>query len=91
MPLRPGVWTKVDRKSFEEAVEARMREVEARARAVERAAPGLGLRLVPFSRELRILPRALEEALPFLVPRGPVYGFKAFAPAPGGARRSARS
>ncbi len=57
MSIRPGVWTRVDRESFEGAIEARMREVEARAGAVARAAPGLGLRLVPFSRELRILPQ----------------------------------
>ncbi len=83
MSLRPGAWARVDRGSFERAVEARMREVEARACVVSRAVPGLGLRLVPFSRELRVLPRGLEEALQFLVTKGPVYGFEAFASAPG--------
>jgi hypothetical protein len=85
MSIRPGVWTRVDRASFERAIEARMREVEARAGAVARAAPGPGLRLVPFSRELRILPRDLEEVAPLIVPKGPVYGFEAMAAAPGGA------
>ncbi|BBE42037.1 hypothetical protein [Conexivisphaera calida] len=84
MPLRPGVWTRVDRGSFEEAIEARMREVEARAEAAACAAPGLELMLVPFSRELRILPRELEDSLFLLMPRGPIYGFEAVAAAPGG-------
>ncbi len=76
--MRPGLWTKMDRASFEREVESRMKEVEERARRASRG----GLRLVPFARRLRLLPAWAEQLFP--VPRGPVYGFEAFAPAPEG-------
>ncbi len=79
--MRPGGWTKVDRASFEEAVRQKMKEVEARASLAPLSSK---LRLVPFSKALRILPRWLEESLPFLMPRGPIYGFEAFAFTPEG-------
>ena len=81
--LQPGEWTKVDRKLFELAMEARLSEAEGRARGAAEhildPARGLDLKLMRFSRELRLLPRELEDDLSLLVPHGIIYGLEAVA------------
>jgi len=59
--LQPGEWTRINRKLFELAMEARLSEAEGKAREatghVLDSVQGLDLKLVRFSKELRLLPR----------------------------------
>ena len=81
--LQPGEWTRIDRKLFELAMEARLSEAEGKARGATEhildSVQGLDLKLVRFSKELRLLPRELEDDLSLLIPRGTIYGLEAVA------------
>ncbi len=73
------------KEEFAREMEARLAEVEELAREGARRLLGARrpqgpeLKLVRFSRELRLLPKGLEDSIPLLVPRGVIYGLEAIA------------
>ncbi len=81
--LQPGEWTRVDRKRFELAMDARLSDAEGKVRGatghILESVQGLDLKLMRFSKELRLLPRELEDDLSLLIPRGIIYGLEAVA------------
>jgi len=72
----PGAWTRIDRDSFERAVDSAMRRAEELALGRARNM-GVELRFSRFSWGIRLLPEEVDAV--FAVPRGPVYGVEAIA------------
>ncbi|MGC9190203.1 MAG: hypothetical protein ACP5GG_05750, partial [Conexivisphaera sp.] len=81
--LQPGEWTRIDRKLFELAMDARLSEAEEKARGatghILDSVQGLDLKLMRFSKDLRLLPRELEDDFSLLIPQGIIYGLEAVA------------
>jgi hypothetical protein len=77
-PPPRGAWTRIERESFEREVEAVLSEVESRISAACAAkSRRAAIRFTRFSMEVRLFSRGMEPALPFPIPRGPVYGSEA--------------